>query len=164
MSNINKNEKYYILMIHKDDKIYYDVKEARLTSGGQWVDWKETDGKKELEYFSETSLYNTFWEAIREAESRGFIYAGRLNDNSPDYKDDLVFEPDYSVYETARKLRNLSKKRKVKIYRDCIYWLNFCGISINLDDFEVLAENTELDIKIKSRRHLLEIVEVLTRR
>lgn len=86
-----------------------------------------------------------------------------MSNNAPDYKDNLFFEPDYSIYQTARKIKKLAKERNIKIYRDCYCYLNFLGVSIDLSELLIDCGNIETGIKIKSNKHLVDIVEVLTR-
>lgn len=89
-----------------------------------------------------------------------------MSNNAPDYKDNLFFEPDYSIYQTARKLRKLAKERNFNIYRQGKVWLEFSNISIAiglLTRVIITLDNQDFIIQPKTNKHLVDIVEVLTR-
>lgn len=89
-----------------------------------------------------------------------------MSNNAPDYKDNLVFEPDYSIYQTAKKLRKLAKERNFNIYRQGKVWLKFSNISIAiglLTRVVITLDNQDFIIQPKTNKHLVNIVEVLTR-
>lgn len=87
-----------------------------------------------------------------------------MSNNVPDYKDNLVFEPDYSVYETARKLKRLEEERNLNMDLDGVGYLNFDNFCINLYTNKIRSnENLDFIVKAKSNKHLIDIVEVLTR-
>ena len=84
-----------------------------------------------------------------------------------DYEEKLFFEPDYSVYKIARKLRKLAKERNLKMYRNelkQITFFRFHSIIINVKDRTLVTYGCEeLIVKAKSNKHLYDIIEVLTR-
>lgn len=89
-----------------------------------------------------------------------------MSNNAPDYKDNLFFEPDYSIYQTARKLRKLAKERNFNIYRQGKVWLEFNNISIAiglLTRVVITLDNQDFIIQPKTNKHLVDIIEVLTR-
>lgn len=89
-----------------------------------------------------------------------------MSNNAPDYKDNLFFEPDYSIYQTARKLRNLACERNFNIYRQGKIWLEFNNLPIAIDIINrmfITLDNQDFILYAKSNKHLINIIEVLTR-
>lgn len=90
-----------------------------------------------------------------------------MTNNVPDYKNNLYFEPDYSIYETARKIKKLAKERNFKIYRNELKQITFFkihSILINIKDRTFVTYGCEeYIVKAKSNKHLVDIIEVLTR-
>lgn len=89
-----------------------------------------------------------------------------MSNNIPDYKNNLFFESDYSIYQTARKLRKLAKERNFKIKRENKTWLEFSNETISINIFTrtvVSLDNGDFIIQPKTNKHLIDIVEVLTR-
>lgn len=89
-----------------------------------------------------------------------------MSNNAPDYKDNLFFKPDYSIYQTAKKLRKLAKERNFNIYRQGKVWLEFSNISIAiglLTKVVITLDNQDFIIQPKTNKHLVDIIEVLTR-
>lgn len=89
-----------------------------------------------------------------------------MSNNVPDYKDNLFFEPDYSIYQTARKLKKLAKERNFNIYRQGKVWLEFSNIFIAIGTINrmiITLDNQDFIIQPKSNKHLVDIIEVLTR-
>lgn len=84
-----------------------------------------------------------------------------------DYNENLFFEPDYSIYQMARKLIKLSKERNLKMYRNELKQLTFFkfhSILINVRDRTIVTYGCEeCIVKAKSNKHLYNIIEVLTR-
>lgn len=89
-----------------------------------------------------------------------------MSNNAPDYKDNLFFEPDYSIYQTARMLRRLARERNFNFYRQGKVWLesNNLSIAINITNrMFITLDNQDFILYAKSNKHLVDIVEVLTR-
>lgn len=84
-----------------------------------------------------------------------------------DYNEGLFFEPDYSVYKTARKLIKLSEERDLMLYKHesgQLSFIEFQSIIINVKDRTIVTYGCEeCIVKAKSNKHLYDIIEVLTR-
>lgn len=81
-----------------------------------------------------------------------------------DYNEGLFFEPDYSVYKTARKLRKLAKERNLKICRQTKFYIDFDVFCILITTREIFTySEDEFIVQAKSNKHLYDIIEVLTR-
>lgn len=81
-----------------------------------------------------------------------------------DYNENLFFEPDYSILQTARKLRKLARERNNRFKRFGKFYLDFDSFTILMTTREVFTYDGDiLIVPAKSNKHLIDIVEVLTR-
>lgn len=87
-----------------------------------------------------------------------------MSNNTPDYKDNLVFEPDYSIYETAKRIKRLAYERDIKFERSAKVYLDFDNFCIDIPTRRFFSINKDqFIVEAKSNKHLVDIVEVLTR-
>ena len=82
-----------------------------------------------------------------------------------DYNENLFFEPDYSIYQMARKLIKLSKERNLNMHKDKYNLLNFNRFCVSPHTRKIYpyVVGGEPITQAKSNKHLYNIIEVLTR-